>query len=301
MTVSVSWTLTVKREPSGGNHCFFKPFPSPSTLKIQARNHLLLNGWSPSSTACPRAPLTLGSHQDQRNLTRVPVVGHPAVVVVDRLETYLILQAEDKYNSVHPHGKLGRKEGQVSGRNWVRSSQRERKEQHQVTFMSTGRKAGRHPSSQAASAVRCSASLGRHERPSHPRTTHLRWALSPFPPRPRCLQSNTRHSSPRECLPSGPTRPVEGKPHARQSRPGDRHGGRPCSFLFHPKPPKRPPRKPCWTPEMGLFLWVPTARKSSTSRGQLLRQHKRPSCCKDQPPLINSSTLQGNYDSLPEK
>ena len=54
-------------------------------------------------------PLTLGPHQDQRDLTRVPVVGHAAVVVVDGLETDLVLQAEDKYDGVHPHGKLGRK------------------------------------------------------------------------------------------------------------------------------------------------------------------------------------------------
>ena len=54
-------------------------------------------------------PLTLGPHQDQRDLARVPVAGHAAVVVVNGLETDLILQAEDKYDGVHPHGKLGRK------------------------------------------------------------------------------------------------------------------------------------------------------------------------------------------------
>lgn len=68
---------------------------------------------SPWRTPPPRErpPLTLGPHEDQRDLARAAVVGHPAVVVVDGLEAYLVLQAEDKYDSVHPHGKLGRKGG----------------------------------------------------------------------------------------------------------------------------------------------------------------------------------------------
>lgn len=54
--------------------------------------------------------LTLGPHQHEWNLTGVPIVGHSAIVVVDSLETDLILQAEDKNDRVHPHGKLQREE-----------------------------------------------------------------------------------------------------------------------------------------------------------------------------------------------
>lgn len=50
--------------------------------------------------------LTLRSHQHHGNLGRVPVAGQTQEVVIDRLETDLILQAEDEHHSVHPGGKL---------------------------------------------------------------------------------------------------------------------------------------------------------------------------------------------------
>ena len=60
-------------------------------------------------------PLTLGPHQDQWDLACVAVVGHAAIVVVDGLEADLVLQAEDKYDGVHPHGELGRKRAGEQG------------------------------------------------------------------------------------------------------------------------------------------------------------------------------------------
>ena len=68
----------------------------------------------------PEMPLTLGAHQDQRDLARVPVAGHAAVVVINGLETDLILQAEDKHDGVHPHGELRRKRAGEQGRGGTR-------------------------------------------------------------------------------------------------------------------------------------------------------------------------------------
>jgi len=53
--------------------------------------------------------LTLRSHQYHWNFTSVTIVSHTAVVVVNSLEANFIFQAEDKYNSIHPHGKLQNK------------------------------------------------------------------------------------------------------------------------------------------------------------------------------------------------
>lgn len=58
-----------------------------------------------------KTALTLGSHQYHWNFTSVTIVCHPAVVVVNSLEADFIFQAEDKYNSIHPHGKLQDKNG----------------------------------------------------------------------------------------------------------------------------------------------------------------------------------------------
>lgn len=87
--LSVHGTMLNQPSPSGQGHC-------PNAL----------------TTISAPTPLTLGSHQHQRDLARAPVAGHPTVVVVNRLEADFILQAEDKYDSVHPHGKLGREEGE---------------------------------------------------------------------------------------------------------------------------------------------------------------------------------------------
>jgi hypothetical protein len=57
--------------------------------------------------------LTLGPHQHQREVAGAPIVGHSTVVVVDSLEAYLVLQAEDKYDRIHPHGELRREKGRA--------------------------------------------------------------------------------------------------------------------------------------------------------------------------------------------
>lgn len=88
----VKKALTLKSQPQP---------PSPSILKTRPQT---------LQTTRTRLALTLGAHQHQRDLTGVSVVGHPAVVMVDSLETDLILQAEDKDDGVHPHGKLQREE-----------------------------------------------------------------------------------------------------------------------------------------------------------------------------------------------
>ena len=51
--------------------------------------------------------LTLGAHQDEGHVLDVPELGHLRVVVVDRVERRLILEAEDEYDRVHPGGELG--------------------------------------------------------------------------------------------------------------------------------------------------------------------------------------------------
>lgn len=66
-----------------------------------------LPAWGPS----PTGPLTLRAHQHHGHLAGVAEAAEAQEVVVHCLEADLILQAEDKYNSVHPHGKLGREEG----------------------------------------------------------------------------------------------------------------------------------------------------------------------------------------------
>lgn len=50
--------------------------------------------------------LTLRAHQHHGHLGRVPVAGQAQEVVIDRLETDLILQAEDEHHGIHPGGKL---------------------------------------------------------------------------------------------------------------------------------------------------------------------------------------------------
>lgn len=50
--------------------------------------------------------LTLRAHQHHGHLSRVPVAGQAQKVVIDRLETDLVLQAEDEHHGVHPGGKL---------------------------------------------------------------------------------------------------------------------------------------------------------------------------------------------------
>lgn len=63
------------------------------------------------------------THEHQGHLGGVAIVGHTAVVVVNRLEADLILQAEHEDDRVDPQGKLGREEktGQT-GRQPVKSS-----------------------------------------------------------------------------------------------------------------------------------------------------------------------------------
>ena len=140
----------------------------------------------------PEMPLTLGAHQDQRDLACVPVAGHAAVVVINGLETDLILQAEDKHDGVHPHGELRRKRAGERG-----EEGRDRgKEQHWVTFVSTGSGATRGvrllPKPASEASLMPFSSLAQHT-----------WdgAHTCFPPRPPCRQSQTRPSSPRECPP----------------------------------------------------------------------------------------------------
>lgn len=112
MTISVLWIFTVKNETSAENPFFFKPLPNSPMLEARPANPTPPAPPAPGPGGHGHTSLTLGSHQDQRDLARVAVVGHPAVVVVDCLETNFILQAEDKDNSVHPHGELGRQEGE---------------------------------------------------------------------------------------------------------------------------------------------------------------------------------------------
>lgn len=55
----------------------------------------------------PSVPtLTLSSHKHQGHLGCVAVVGHPTIVVVDRLKADLIFQTEHKYHRIHPQCKL---------------------------------------------------------------------------------------------------------------------------------------------------------------------------------------------------
>lgn len=51
---------------------------------------------------------TLRADQDQWQVGRVPVVGEPAAVVINRLEADLVLQTEDEDHGVDPQSKLGR-------------------------------------------------------------------------------------------------------------------------------------------------------------------------------------------------
>lgn len=219
------------------------------------------------SPTCPEMPLTLGPHQDQRDLARVPVAGHAAVVVVNSLETDLILQAEDKYDGVHPHGKLGRKRAgeQVARR------EETGKEQHWVTFVSTGRGATRGvqllPKPASEASLMPFSSLAQH--------TWVR-AHTCFPSRPPCLQSQTRPSSPRECPPLYRLGLWKAPSTHRADLGTDRQGD-PAASCCTLNSLQRPPRKPRWDPEKGLLLWGPTAQKSSTPNRRGLRIVKI--CC----------------------
>lgn len=50
--------------------------------------------------------LTLCAHQHHGHLCCVPVAGQAQEVVIDRLETNLVLQTENEHHSIHPGGKL---------------------------------------------------------------------------------------------------------------------------------------------------------------------------------------------------
>lgn len=60
-------------------------------------------------TKCVHCTLTLRSNEDQWNLRSIAIVGHFRVVVVNCTEWWLVLQAEDENDCIHPSCKLDRK------------------------------------------------------------------------------------------------------------------------------------------------------------------------------------------------
>lgn len=92
-------------------HSVLAAFPPQPTFRVL---HATVQVVSQGSGAGERG-LTLGAHQHEGQLTGAAVAGHPAVVVVHRLEAGLVLEAEDEHDGVHPHGELQRERGEGRG------------------------------------------------------------------------------------------------------------------------------------------------------------------------------------------
>lgn len=62
---------------------------------------------APHPSTSPAGPLTLRAHQHHGHLAGVTEAAEPQEVVVHRLETDFILQAEHEHHRIHPGSKLG--------------------------------------------------------------------------------------------------------------------------------------------------------------------------------------------------